>query len=280
MDMKKIHSCLLGRNAIFPCCILFLLHLNQLSAIDVFDDDYPSSLLNRSSFPAGFIFGASSSAYQYEGATFVDGRGISNWDVFVRDQPEKILDHTTGDVAEDFYSRYKEDVRLMKEIGLDAFRFSIAWSRVIPRGKIGKGINQLGVDFYNNLIDELLLNGIQPQATLMHWDLPQALEDEYGGFLSSKIVDDFRDYADFCFEQFGDRVKNWITVNEPNSITSKGYEQGINAPGRCSSYVANCTNGNSATEPYIVLHNILLSHAAASDVYRRKYKDGSSGGAW
>ncbi|CAN1131487.1 Beta-glucosidase 17 [Linum perenne] len=288
MGMEKMDSCLLGKSTI-PCWLLFFLQLNlllyhlphtecfQLSAFDVYDDEYPSSLLNRSSFPAGFIFGASSSAYQYEGAAFVDGKGISNWDVFVREQPEKILDHSTGDVAAEFYSRYKEDVNLMKEIGLDAFRFSIAWSRVIPRGKIGKGINQLGVDFYNNLIDELLLNGIEPQVTLMHWDLPQSLEDEYGGFLSSKIVDDFRDYADFCFKQFGDRVKNWITVNEPNSIASKGYEQGTNTPGRCSSYVGNCTDGNSATEPYIVMHNILLSHAAASNVYRQKYKASQKG---
>ncbi|CAI0385866.1 unnamed protein product [Linum tenue] len=279
--MKKKLSFILGSP--FTCCLLLLglllppLHTECLQH-PVFDgDEYPASLLNRSSFPPGFTFGTSSSAYQYEGATFTDGRGLSNWDVFVREQPEKILDHTTGDVAEEFYYRYKEDVKLMKEIGLDAFRFSIAWSRVLPRGKTGLGINKKGVDFYNGLIDELLLNGIEPQATLMHWDLPQYLEDEYGGFLSSKIVGDFRDYADFCFQEFGDRVKNWITVNEPNSIADKGYVQGNNSPGRCSSYVGNCTDGNSATEPYIVVHNILLSHAAAANVYREKYKASQNG---
>ncbi|XP_059645564.1 vicianin hydrolase-like isoform X2 [Cornus florida] len=177
------------------------------------------------------------------------------------------------------YHRYKvcwhilqEDVVLMKKIGLDAFRFSISWSRILPKGKISGGVNQLGVKFYNNLIDELLANGLQPYVTLFHWDLPQALEDEYGGFLSPKIVDDYRNYVDFCFKTFGNRVKHWFTLNEPYAYTLFGYTTGTFAPGRCSSYAGNCSSGNSATEPYIVAHHLILSHAAGVKLYREKYK--------
>ncbi|KAI9196986.1 hypothetical protein LWI28_028772 [Acer negundo] len=141
-----------------------------------------------------------------------------------------------------------------------------------PEGKISGGVNPLGVKFYNNVIDELLANGMKPFVTLFHWDLPQALEDKYGGFLSSEIVKDFRDYADFCFKTFGDRVKHWVTMNEPYSFSVNGYNGGTFAPGRCSSYMGNCTAGDSSTEPYIVAHNLLLSHAAAVKVYRTKYQ--------
>ncbi|XP_037496901.1 beta-glucosidase 17 isoform X2 [Jatropha curcas] len=232
---------------------------------------------NRSSFPPGFIFGAGSSAYQSEGAALIDGRGPSIWDTFVREQSEKIKDRSTGDVADDFYHRYKEDIKLMKKIGLDSFRFSISWSRILPNGKISGGVNQKGVDFYNFIVDELISNGIQPLVTLFHWDVPQAIEDEYGGFLSSEIVDDYRNYADFCFKEFGDRVKYWVTINEPDIVGLKGYASGINAPGRCSSYIGNCTVGNSATEPYMVVHNMILSHAAAVKLYREKYQASQKG---
>ncbi|KAF7824500.1 vicianin hydrolase-like [Senna tora] len=165
---------------------------------------------------------------------------------------------------------YQTDIKLMKKIGLDSFRFSISWSRIFPKGK-GK-VNELGVKFYNNVIDELLSNGLTPFVTLFHWDLPQSLQDEYGGFMSPKIVEDFREYSDFCFKTFGDRVKNWVTLNEPLSFSSNGYNGGTFAPGRCSNYVGNCTAGNSATEPYIVGHHLILSHAAAVRLYKKKYQ--------
>ncbi|XP_022149004.1 vicianin hydrolase-like [Momordica charantia] len=232
---------------------------------------------NRSSFPAGFLFGAGSAAYQLEGAAHIDGKGPSIWDTFTKEHPEKIWDHSNGDLAADFYHRYKEDVKIMKMLGLDSFRFSLSWSRILPKGKLGGGVNPLGVKFYNNLINELLANGIIPYVTLFHWDLPQALEDEYGGFLSSKVVDDFRDYVDLCFKLFGDRIKYWVTLNEPYTFTANGYNGGTFAPGRCSNYVGNCTAGNSATEPYIVNHHLILSHAATVEVYKKKYQEKQKG---
>ncbi|KAJ9174421.1 hypothetical protein P3X46_013065 [Hevea brasiliensis] len=227
---------------------------------------------NRSSFPEDFIFGAGSSAYQTEGAALIDGKGPSIWDIFVKEHPEKIVDRSTGEVADDFYHHYKEDIKLMKKIGLDSFRFSISWSRVLPKGKISGGVNPLGVKFYNNLINLLLANGIKPFVTLFHFDTPQALEDDYAGFLSPKILYDYLDYADFCFKTFGDRVKFWVTFNQPNIFATNAYNSGTFAPGRCSKYAGNCTAGNSATEPYIAVHHQLLCHAAAVKLYREKYK--------
>ncbi|XP_048323427.2 beta-glucosidase 17-like [Ziziphus jujuba] len=228
--------------------------------------------LSRTSFPNSFIFGAASSAYQYEGAAHAYGKGSSIWDTFTSTHPEKILDHSSGIIADEFYYQYKEDIALLKDIGFDSFRFSISWSRVLPRGRITGGVNQEGVKFYNNLIDQLLSNGIKPLVTLFHWDLPQALDDEYGGFLSPNIVNDYRDYAEFCFREFGDRVKTWITLNEPNYFSSDGYASGFRAPGRCSKYIGNCTAGNSATEPYLVAHHLILAHATAVQLYRHKYQ--------
>ncbi|XP_075647170.1 beta-glucosidase 17-like isoform X5 [Castanea sativa] len=233
--------------------------------------------LSRSDFPAGFIFGGASSAYQYEGAAFQHGKGPSIWDTFTREHPEKIADHTTGDIADDFYYVFKGDIALMKEIGLDFFRFSISWTRILPKGKISGGVNQEGITFYNNLINELLSQGLKPFITLFHWDVPQALEEEYGGFLSQNIVDDYRNYVDVCFKEFGDRVKYWVTINEPNSFTIGGYVTGIEAPGRCSNHIGNCTYGNSGIEPYIVGHNLLLSHATAVKLYKEKYQESQMG---
>uniref|UniRef100_A0A7N2LAP7 Beta-glucosidase n=1 Tax=Quercus lobata TaxID=97700 RepID=A0A7N2LAP7_QUELO len=178
--------------------------------------------ISRRDFPAGFIFGGASSAYQYEGAAFQHGKGPSIWDTFTWEHPEKIADHSTGVIAENFYYRFEEDIALMKEIGLDFFRLSISWPRILPKGKLSGGVNQEGVTFYNKLINELLSQGLKPFITLFHWDVPQALEDEYGGFLSQDIVDDYRNYVDFSFKEFGDRVKYWITIHEPNIFTIGG----------------------------------------------------------
>ncbi|XP_050224064.1 beta-glucosidase 12-like [Mercurialis annua] len=252
--------------------LLLVLGLVETTSV-AFSGNYDPVSLNQSSFPAGFLFGTASAAYQYEGAANEGGRGPSIWDTYTHRYPGKILDGSTGNVANDAYHKYKEDVGIMKEMGLDAYRFSISWSRILPKGKLNGGVNKEGIKYYNNLINELLANGIKPFITLFHWDLPQALEDEYGGFLSYKIVDDFRDYAEICFKKFGDRVKHWITLNEPSSYSNGGYAMGYLAPGRCSSWLQlNCTGGDSATEPYIVTHNQLLAHAAAVKLYRANYK--------
>ncbi|KAK8967633.1 Beta-glucosidase 12 [Platanthera guangdongensis] len=233
--------------------------------------------LGRGSFPKDFLFGASTSAYQIEGAVNEGGRGPSIWDSFTHEFPEKIADGSNGDVACDSYHRYKEDVQLLKNLGLDAYRFSISWSRILPTGR-GK-VNEEGVRYYNNLINELLDNGILPFVTLFHWDLPQALHDEYGGFLGDKIAEDFKNYADVCFREFGDRVKHWITINEGKMFTTLGYGAGVHAPGRCTdgleiegAGILHCPFGDSLREPYIVAHNIHRAHAEAVHVYREKYQ--------
>ncbi|KAI9081457.1 hypothetical protein K1719_036603 [Acacia pycnantha] len=229
-------------------------------------------------FPPDFIFGTSSSAYQYEGAAYEGGKGPSVWDTFTHKFPERIVDGSNGDVATDQYHRYKEDVAIMKDIGFNAYRFSISWPRILPYGNLKGGINPEGIRYYNDLIDELLSNGLQPFVTLFHWDLPQALEDEYGGFLSPKIVEDFADYAEVCFREFGDRVKNWITLNEPYVTSYMGYAIGALPPGRCSKFLGlNCSAGDSSTEPYLVSHFQILAHAEVVKIYRNKYQISQKG---
>eukprot|EP00252_Welwitschia_mirabilis_P024437 TRINITY_DN7253_c0_g2_i2.p1 TRINITY_DN7253_c0_g2~~TRINITY_DN7253_c0_g2_i2.p1 ORF type:complete len:409 (-),score=44.00 TRINITY_DN7253_c0_g2_i2:54-1280(-) len=231
--------------------------------------------LRKSSFPRGFAFGAATSAYQIEGAAREGGRGPSIWDTFSH-TVGKIADGSNGDVAADSYHRYKEDVQLLKAMGMDSYRFSISWSRLLPKGTIAGGINEEGIKYYHDLIDECLKNGIKPFVTLFHWDLPQALEDKYNGFLGQQIIKDFAEYADLCFRNYGDKVKHWITLNEPLSY-AEGYDHGAVPPARCSKYIGNCTKGNSATEPYIASHNLILSHAAAVQVYRNKYQKSQKG---
>ena len=249
--------------------LVFLALLTNVIAVSSSHD----TSFSRTSFPRGFIFGTASASYQYEGAAKEDGRGPSIWDTYTHEHPERITDRSTGDVANNQYHRYKKDVRIMKKMHLDAYRFSISWSRVLPKGKLSCGVNRKGINYYNKLINRLLRKGIQPFVTIFHWDLPQALEDEYGGFLSPHIVDDFRDYSELLFKEFGDRVKHWITLNEPWTFSNNGYAGGSLAPGRCSAWLnLNCTGGNSGTEPYLVTHNQLLAHAAAVEVYRKKYQ--------
>ncbi|XP_055814438.1 furcatin hydrolase-like [Solanum dulcamara] len=166
----------------------------------------------------------------------------------------------------------------MKFEGLNGFRFSISWSRVLPYGKLCRGVNKQGIAFYNNLINELLAEGIQPMVTLFHWDLPQVLEDEYLGFLNKQIIYDFQDYAELCFKEFGDRVKLWTTINEPSGYALTGYDIGIFPPMRCSSWRnTGCLAGNSSIEPYIVAHHLLLAHAQTTKLYREKYQISQKG---
>ncbi|KAL3537303.1 hypothetical protein ACH5RR_000669 [Cinchona calisaya] len=227
---------------------------------------------NRSWFPDDFVFGASTAAYQIEGAAHEGGKGPSIWDNFTHAHPEKIWDHSNGDIAIDYYHRYKEDIRLVKNMGMEGFRFSLAWTRIVPTGKRSKGVNQEGIKFYNDVINEVVALGLKPFVTLFHWDTPQGLEDEYKGWLNPHIVNDFEDYVDICFKEFGDRVKHWITLNEPISFSMYAYTTGTYAPSRCSVYAGNCTNGNSAKEPYIVAHHLHLAHAAAAKVYKEQYQ--------
>lgn len=205
----------------------------------------------------------------YEGATDEDGRAPSIWDTFTH--AGRMPDKSTGDLGADGYHRYKEDVKLMSDVGLEAYRFSISWPRLIPRGR--GPINPKGLEYYNNLINELVSRGIELHVTLFHLDFPQSLEDEYHGWLSPRVVEDFTAYADVCFREFGDRVKHWTTMDEPNVNSIAAYDAGFFPPCRCSApFGGNCTVGNSTVEPYIVAHNSILAHAAAVKLYREKYQ--------
>ncbi|KAL1200478.1 Beta-glucosidase 4 [Cardamine amara subsp. amara] len=227
---------------------------------------------SRKDFPEGFIFGSSISAFQWEGAINEDGMTPSIWDTFVHSSSGP-----NGDISCDGYHKYKEDVRLMYDMGLDALRLSISWSRLIPSGR--GPVNPKGLRFYKNLIDELIRHGIEPHVTLYHNDLPQALEDEYGGWIDRKIIDDLTAFADVCFREFGNTVKFWSTINEPNILAQVGYDLGLIPPRHCSPPfgLVNCSKGNSSTEPYIVLHNMFLAHASTARLYNQKYKDKQNG---
>jgi beta-glucosidase len=180
------------------------------------------------SFPNGFLLGTASSAYQIEGAVAEDGRGPSIWDVYSH-TPGKIEDGTNGDVACDHYHRWREDVELMRELGVNAYRFSISWSRILPKGR-GKA-NRKGLRFYRDLVDALIEAKITPFVTLYHFDLPQELQEEGGGWLRRGIVEDFAAFADVVSAELGDRVKYWATLNEPWELAWQGYVTGEDAPG-------------------------------------------------
>uniref|UniRef100_A0A0E0ETQ4 4-hydroxy-7-methoxy-3-oxo-3,4-dihydro-2H-1,4-benzoxazin-2-yl glucosidebeta-D-glucosidase n=1 Tax=Oryza meridionalis TaxID=40149 RepID=A0A0E0ETQ4_9ORYZ len=251
-----------GARALVPSPFIVVFLLLAAAARD-------ASALTRHDFPEGFVFGAGTSAFQVEGAAAEDGRKPSIWDTFTHQgySPGGAI----ADVSADQYHHYKEDVKLMYDMGLDAYRFSIAWPRLIPDGR-GE-INPKGLEYYNNLIDELIMHGIQPHVTMYHFDLPQALQDEYGGILSPRFIEDYTAYAEVCFKNFGDRVKHWVTVNEPNIEPIGGYDAGVQPPRRCSyPFGTNCTGGDSSTEPYIVAHHLLLAHASAVSIYRQKYQ--------
>jgi beta-glucosidase len=203
--------------------------------------------------PASFIWGASTSSYQIEGASAEDGKGVSIWDTFTA-LPGAVRDGHTGEEACDHYHRYPEDVSLMKGLGLDAYRFSVAWPRIQAAGR--GPANPKGLDFYDRLVDELLAGGITPVPTLFHWDLPQALEDE-GGWLNRETAHRFADYAAVVVQRLGDRVTDWITLNEPFVHMAYGYAFGVHAPGRALMLAA-----------MPVAHHQLLAHGLAVAVLR------------
>ncbi|MEV0430814.1 GH1 family beta-glucosidase [Micromonospora sp. NPDC050495] len=206
-------------------------------------------------FPAGFRWGVSTSAYQIEGAATADGRGPSIWDTFAH-SPGRIVDGSTGDEACDHYHRYAEDVALLAGLGVSGYRFSIAWPRVQPTG--AGPANPAGLDFYDRLVDTLLAHGVDPVATLFHWDLPQALEDA-GGWLNRDTAARFAEYADLVAARLGDRVRLWITLNEPFIHMSLGHGMGLHAPGRALLFDA-----------FPVAHHQLLGHGLAVAALRAR----------
>ena len=204
-------------------------------------------------FPEGFLWGAATAAHQIEGSPLADGAGPSIWTRFAH-TPGMTHNGDTGDLACDHYRRFKDDVALMRDLGLQAYRFSISWSRVLPDGK-GR-VNQAGLDFYSRLVDELLDKGITPLATLFHWDLPAALDDR-GGWLNPDIADWFADYGQLMFRTLDGRVKRWVTLNEPWVVTDGGYLHGALAPGHRSLF-----------EAPIASHHLMRAHGAAVQAYR------------
>jgi len=216
-------------------------------------------------FPRGFLWGAATSAYQIEGAVNEDGRGPSIWDRFVH-LKGKIVDQSTADVANDHYHRYKEDVQLLKELGAKVYRFSIAWPRVFPEGTGTP--NPKGLDFYQRLLDVLLGNGIEPFATLYHWDLPQALQDRYGGWRSRDTSLAFADYAGYVTERISDRVKHIFTINECARIVQAGFGMGIDAPGLTL----------PQKEINQVRHHLALGHGLAVQAIRAHARSGTKVG--
>ncbi|HEX9380323.1 MAG TPA: GH1 family beta-glucosidase [Gaiellaceae bacterium] len=215
-----------------------------------------------SSFPHDFVWGAATASYQIEGAAHEAGRGESVWDRFCA-TPGKVRNGDSGEVACDFYHRYRNDVALMRELGLDAFRFSIAWPRVLPTGR-GQ-INEAGLDFYDRFVDDLLANEIEPFATLFHWDTPQVLEDA-GGWPARATAEAFVEYTDAVVGRLGDRVRNWITHNEPWVHAWIGHAWGEHAPGR-----------TNETDAVAAAHHLLLSHGWAVEAIRRASPDAQVG---
>jgi beta-glucosidase len=213
-------------------------------------------------FPDGFTWGTATSSQQIEGAVDVDGRGKSIWDHFAG-IPGKIKDGSNADLACDHYHRWPEDIEQLKWLGLDAYRFSIAWPRILPQGR-GQ-INAAGLDFYERLVDGLLAANIEPFPTLYHWDLPQALQDR-GGWANRETTDAFCEYTEAVTRRLGDRVSRWVTHNEPWCIACLGHEEGAHAPGH-----------KNPAEALVVAHHILLSHGKAVPIIRREVKNAEVG---
>ncbi|XP_072398731.1 myrosinase 1-like [Diabrotica undecimpunctata] len=222
---------------------------------------------NPRRFPASFKLGVANAAAQIEGAWEEDGKGEHIWDNWAKVRPEMISDRSTPAVAADSYHKYKEDVRLIKEMGLDVYRLSISWARIYPTGYPTAEPNAAGVQYYKNLLAECKQNGIQVMATLYHWDLPQQLQEDFGGWLNETVVDLFAAFADVSFKLFGDDVTWWITINEPKQVCHAGYGDGYFAPGVVSSGVGE----------YVCARNVLLAHAKAYHNYNDNYRASQGG---
>ncbi|CAI9087591.1 OLC1v1021698C1 [Oldenlandia corymbosa var. corymbosa] len=274
----------------------------------------PAAFIRRSDFGKDFVFGSATAAFQIEGGLDDGGRGDSIWDTFAK---ENDLFHPYDEDAVNHYEKFEEDVKLMKEIGFDAYRFSISWPRILPTGKI-ESKSQDGINYYKKLICKLRENGIEPYVTLFHWDLPLTLQEEYNGFLDRRVAEDFGVYADVCFQEFGQYVDHWITLNEPFTYAYSAHVDKVHAPGLGTVHdhlfaTGTNTEGSKAataveesgddavhpkqtrkrvmifkpTEswaseaeyidefayPYIVTHNLLLAHAKAVEIFKKKYQD-------
>ncbi|KAJ8709808.1 hypothetical protein PYW08_009812 [Mythimna loreyi] len=226
---------------------------------------YGSVVRQQRRFPDDFLFGTATASYQIEGGWDADGKGESIWDYMVHNNPSVIRGETNGDVAGDTYNNYKRDVEMMRELGLDAYRFSMAWSRILPTGMANE-VNPAGIEFYNNYINEMLKYNIQPLVTLYHWDLPQKLQ-ELGGFANPLFSDWFEDYARVVYENFGDRVKMFITFNEPREICYEGYGAATKAP-RLNS---------TAVGTYLCAKNLVIAHAKAYRLYDKEFREKQGG---
>ena len=226
---------------------------------------YPDDEFYYGTFPEDFIFSTATAAYQIEGGWNEGGKGENIWDTFTHQTPSPIENGDTGDEACDSYHLFQEDVKLLVSLGVKAYRFSISWARVLPDGH-HNNINMEGVDYYNALISELINNNIIPMITLYHWDLPQDLQN-IGGWENPEIVDYFANYARVLFSLFGDRVKFWITLNEPVCTSVLGHGIGIHAPGK----------KDIGFTVYKVSYNLLKSHAAAFHVYNDEFKPKQNG---
>ncbi|KAK9886227.1 hypothetical protein WA026_015746 [Henosepilachna vigintioctopunctata] len=230
---------------------IFLLLLVQYSYGDV----------SQRVFPEGFKFGVATAAYQIEGAWNEDGKSENIWDHATHENPEWIDGKTNADVTCDSYHKFKEDVKLMKDLGVNFYRFSISWTRVLPDAVEGSKLNEKGVAYYNNLIDELIANGIEPYVTIFHWDTPQSLET-HGGWLNDTIIDNYVYYARQLFISYGDRVKKWITFNEPQQICEQGYETAQKAPFLKLHGVGD----------YQCFHNVVRAHGKIYRIYDKEFR--------
>lgn len=221
-----------------------------------------NSFLNKNQFGEDFLWGVSTAAFQIEGAHDSDGKGSSIWDVFTS-QKGKIKNGHHALTACDFYNSYQNDIDLIRELNIPNFRFSISWPRIMPTGT--HSVNQAGIDYYNKIIDSLLASGIEPWITIYHWDLPHELELK-GGWTSRESVSWFSEYVEVCTQYFGDRVKNWMVINEPSVFTGAGYFLGIHAPGK-----------KGITNYLKAMHHVTLATAAGAKILRNKIPNANIG---
>ena len=278
LPRKKVSTCawigIAGAAILIAAAIVY-------KSDQMYKSDQVRSAGDNSVFPPDFIWGAATSSYQIEGGTNSGGRGPSIWENWCIESSDN-CNGDTGEIGDDHYHLWREDIELMKSLGLKAYRFSISWSRILPEGTADyggkkakhvlkshgseniKGINYEGIKFYNDIINLLLEYDIEPFITLYHWDLPQSLQDRYGGWANRRIIEDFGDYARICYHYFGDRVRYWITINEGWTVAIHGYQEASNAPG----FLGEDVGGNG--KPYLVGHHLLLAHARAVEVFRKE----------
>ena len=226
--------------------------------------NFDRKMYHYGTFAENFSWGVSSSAYQIEGGWNADGKGVSIWDEFTQNS-SKIPESANGNIACDSYNRLDEDFYMLRALKVKSYRFSLSWSRIFPDGR-RTSLNQDGVNYYNRLIDGLLEHDITPMVTLYHWDLPQALQN-IGGWENVEMIEIFNDFCDFCFATFGDRVKFWMTFNQPQTIAWLGYGLGLMPP----------NVRNPGTAPYIVAHNLIKAHAIAYHTYDDRYRNSQGG---